>query len=193
MLLVKACGNGGATAASRPARTGRALRRLRGFPYFPPGRWPRTTGADRPSRPGGYCGATMTVYALLYVSKALLPETGAEAAVADIVVTSRQRNARLQVTGALLYSGAHFAQMLEGARASVEELMASIGRDPRHCEISIVREGPVARARFAHWRLAYAGPSSFVDRTIVQALDEMVAEPRRGDGLIRMLEAFTAG
>lgn len=49
---------------------------------------------------------------LLYVSR----RTSSDADVRDIVETSRSRNARLHVTGALVASRSRFAQILEGPR-----------------------------------------------------------------------------
>src|SRR5689334_17743865 len=106
----------------------------------------------------------MAIHALLYASRALVTAEVAEAAVADIVRFSRGRNGALDVTGALLFSGGHFAQWLEGSRESVEELMRSIVRDPRHTDIAILEAGPADARRFPDWTLAYAGRSTFVDR-----------------------------
>ncbi len=56
---------------------------------------------------------------LLYVSRRLANP----ADIRDIVETSRVRNARLQVTGALVASRNRFAQILRGPRAALDALM----------------------------------------------------------------------
>jgi hypothetical protein len=114
----------------------------------------------------------MSVYSLCYVSRALLPSAEAKSAVADIVDVSRERNGRLKVTGALLFTGAHFAQVLEGSRAAVRELMLSIERDARHTDVTIVREGLAETRAFGAWTLAYAGPSTFIDSSILTCSPE---------------------
>jgi len=136
----------------------------------------------------------MPIYSLLYVSRALVRGAEAEAAVADIVRVARERNAELGVTGALAFTGERFAQVLEGPRAAVKELMVSINRDPRHEDIVIIREGPVAKARFAQWTLAYSGPWAFVGRTIIGALDEAPVPGRqKGASLLTLLKELSSG
>jgi hypothetical protein len=102
------------------------------------------------------------IYALLYISDSMVEGAASADAVTRIVEVSRPRNARLAVTGALIFAESHFAQMLEGPQAAVEELMASIRRDPRHRNVRVLREGPVPERRFTRWSLAYYGPSTLL-------------------------------
>lgn len=136
----------------------------------------------------------MPVFSLLYVSRALVHGPEADCAVAEIVSVARERNGQLGVTGALLFTGDRFAQVLEGTRGAVKELMVRINRDARHTDIAIIREGTVAEARFAQWTLAYSGPSAFIDRTVARTLDEaFVSGRQRGDRLLRLLKELTRG
>ena len=135
----------------------------------------------------------MAIRALLYVSRARVRGDAAEAAVADILQVSRARNRALNVTGALLFSGGHFAQFLEGSRESLDELMRSIARDPRHKDLAILQAGAAAVRLFPNWSLAYAGRSTFVDGTLAAALDtDAAAAPGRTREVLSMLEGFTA-
>ena len=129
------------------------------------------------------------MYSLIYVSRSqLLPgEAGKE--IESIVKVSATRNAAAGVTGALLYTGKRFAQWLEGEELAVLDIMASIARDPRHCEIVTIDQGPAAARRFSSWSLAYLGHSTFADATVARAL----AEHGQADGyalrnLIRLLQ-----
>ena len=105
------------------------------------------------------------VYSLLYVSKTLLEFPAGEAEVAKIVAVANSRNASLGVTGALVSTGTYFAQLVEGEREAVEELMASIEEDPRHMRLKTIRTVEEER-RFARWSMAYNGNAGFVDRHI---------------------------
>lgn len=134
----------------------------------------------------------MALVSLLYVSRALVQGPEGEAAVDAIVRGSLERNLALGVTGALAFTGAHFAQVLEGTRAGVEELMISIHRDPRHTQISVIQEEVIEEARFARWALAYSGPFTFIDRTMKQAMDEgMVPGGERGRKLLNLLRELS--
>lgn len=88
----------------------------------------------------------------LYLSRATLISP---AQIQDIVQVSRERNATVDVTGVLVFSGEHFAQVLEGSAPALGSLMASIRRDPRHV---IVHEWPLAPAPerwYAEWSMGY--------------------------------------
>ena len=103
---------------------------------------------------------------LLYISRSTLPQARGPSEVEEIVRLAQARNQSIEVTGALVYSGAHFAQILEGPAAQLSDLMRSINLDVRHKDVTIVKSGPVGKRKFASWHLAYSGQSTFVDRNI---------------------------
>ncbi|MDB5689423.1 MAG: blue light sensor protein [Sphingomonas bacterium] len=135
----------------------------------------------------------MTVFSLLYASKSIIPTGEAEAEVDALVGVSRSRNRNADVTGCLIFGGGRFAQVLEGAELAVEDIMASISRDARHTDVTILERGIVAERRFAGWSLGYAGPSLFVQRTIATPVREALrGSPRGIADLLRIMVAFRA-
>ena len=125
---------------------------------------------------------------LLYVSRS----SATSADVRDIVETSRSRNARLQVTGALVASRSRFAQILEGPRSGVDALMDSIRRDARHTGVEVLSYDDLERRRFADWTLAYSGASVYVDGLIRALTERARAQPHPADvrRLFRGIEEF---
>lgn len=122
----------------------------------------------------------MKLVSLLYVSRSTLSAASAVAVVEQIVAGSRARNPGLGITGALLFTGEHFAQVLEGPAAAVDTLMASVTRDPRHEEITVAARTPIAERQFGRWSMAYSGPSQFVARHVTRLLDDPdAASPAR--------------
>lgn len=112
------------------------------------------------------------LHRLLYVSRAHVDPCGSEPR--RIIEVATARNAALDVTGLLCFSGEHFAQILEGESAAIEVLMASIRVDPRH---TLLREWPAravadARRLFPGWAMGYAHDDA-LDRAIAQ----MAMEP----------------
>jgi hypothetical protein len=107
-----------------------------------------------------------------------------------IVSLSYARNQSLSITGALVFTGIHFAQYIEGPTKSVDILKTSITNDRRHREIRTIRTGTTNSVHFGEWRLAYAG--------FAKPYESLVAMAHRSGGnsgyilLMEMMCRFTA-
>jgi hypothetical protein len=97
------------------------------------------------------------VYSLLYISDNMATASSLDATTDAIVATSLRRNARLHITGALVATGGHFAQILEGPRASIGQLMDSIASDARHANVRVIDAHDIDQRFFPCWSLAYLG------------------------------------
>jgi hypothetical protein len=89
----------------------------------------------------------------------------------DILDVARRNNARLNVTGALMFNSSCFLQVLEGPRGAVENLFRSIQRDVRHRDVTLLSFTAVAERAFGHWSMAFVGAQDFGGR-----LDAFAAE-----------------
>ena len=105
----------------------------------------------------------MVLVSLLYVSRSFIDFPRDEWKVVDIVRVARERNRLLSVTGALMFTETHFAQVLEGPATAVDELMASIRRDDRHSDVTVIETEAMSRRRFGNWSMAYWGPAGLVE------------------------------
>jgi acylphosphatase len=92
-------------------------------------------------------------YCLTYFSTAA--ESTSERDIVDIVEFSRTKNARLGITGVLLYLNGNIVQVLEGQQEAVEGLYKSIQADPRHTNVRTVISHPIAQRLFSHWFMGY--------------------------------------
>jgi len=79
------------------------------------------------------------------------------AAMRGILATSRQNNARAEVSGALMFNAGCFGQVLEGPRRAIETTFERIQRDPRHGEVSLLAFEPTPARSFANWSMAFVG------------------------------------
>ncbi len=102
------------------------------------------------------------LYRLVYTSRNLLPggEDEQSAAVGGILAASKRNNARVGVTGALLFNAGSFAQVLEGPRAAVETTFERIQRDMRHSDVSVLQCERVVARGFPNWSMAFVGRSA---------------------------------
>jgi hypothetical protein len=66
---------------------------------------------------------------------------------------ARNGNARLGVSGVLLYHTGSFMQVLEGVPDVVSALFGKIERDQRHDRVVILRRGAVAERSFSEWSM----------------------------------------
>ena len=78
-----------------------------------------------------------------------------ETSLADILQKSRFNNARLGITGILLYINGHIIQVLEGEGKAVETLYRQIVQDHRHTDVTRVFNKPISQRLFSDWSMGY--------------------------------------
>ena len=134
----------------------------------------------------------MTLSSVFYISRSTVAAADTEAVVREIVAVAVRNNPPLSLTGAMMFTGTHFAQMIEGEAATIDTLMARIRHDPRHDDLLVVAYDTVERRRFPDWSMAYFGPSQLVSRHVTRLLnDPSPAERRRTtDWLADLLSGF---
>ena len=130
---------------------------------------------------------------LVYVSSAT--QLFSEEDLKALLEQSREKNARLGVTGMLLYKDGNFMQVLEGADDAVTRLYSTIQNDPRHHGVlELVRQQIEAR-EFASWSMGFKnlrdanlqqtpGYSTFLNEPLNSA--SFHADPTRAQKLLGM-------
>jgi hypothetical protein len=104
------------------------------------------------------------VYQLVYGSIATRPLSSSE--LGELLRLAREKNARLRITGVLLYQDAAFLQALEGDEAAVRALYGVIAADPRHSRTTVVWSGNVASRSFGDWSMGFASAADAHIRSI---------------------------
>jgi hypothetical protein len=97
---------------------------------------------------------------LVYTSVAAKPFN--KESVGVLLERARARNALYGITGMLLLDYGLFLQVLEGHAVDVEEVFASILRDPRHKSIRVLSRQTIEAREFASWTMAYQDISGVV-------------------------------
>jgi acylphosphatase len=75
--------------------------------------------------------------------------------IVDILQVSRKNNARLGITGFLVYQDGNFMQVLEGTEQDLSELMHSIERDQRHRGVIVLLKTAITERQFPQWSMAF--------------------------------------
>lgn len=94
-----------------------------------------------------------TPYVLVYASAARTPFTPNQ--LLALLAQARTNNAARDVTGLLLHQDGNFLQALEGSESTVRDLYAHIARDPRHTNLIVLTEGPIATRFFSDWAMGF--------------------------------------
>lgn len=99
------------------------------------------------------------LYNLAYISKNSIKGTPDETKdeIRDILAAAHRNNPEKGVTGALLYSGGYFCQVIEGPQDVLEELFESIQMDNRHQDVTVLHFEPIESRGFNEWAMALAG------------------------------------
>lgn len=89
------------------------------------------------------------LFALAYTSRATRNLSAED--IARIQSTASRTNALDGVTGLLLFTGTHFAQVVEGAQSAIDELLQRLKADERHRDIRVHFAKPIERRSFPSW------------------------------------------
>lgn len=101
---------------------------------------------------------------LVYTSSATRPFERGD--LADILRSSRRRNAAAGVTGVLLYTEGRVMQALEGPQEAVEATFARIRADRRHRAITTLHRSSVAGRSFPDWAMGLSDPVALADEDL---------------------------
>jgi hypothetical protein len=99
------------------------------------------------------------LYNLAYISKNTIKGDSDEIKdqIRDILATAHRNNPAVGVSGALLYSGGYFCQVIEGPEEVLEDLFESIQMDGRHGDVTVLHFEPIEARGFSDWAMALAG------------------------------------
>ena len=95
----------------------------------------------------------MKTIQLLYGSTATVPFGKPE--LLELLDKCRNNNAKLNVTGLLLFKDGQFMQVLEGDEPVVTSLYQRIAQDPRHTGSMVFLQRVVEQRDFADWSMAF--------------------------------------
>ncbi len=130
------------------------------------------------------------LYRITYVSEAAGSLGSSLLSVAQVLGVSEANNRRDHVTGAMAIDKGRIVQVIEGARADVDRLLGRIQSDPRHTNMAILSDRPVAsrlfQAPMAHchfetWSTSLDLKALEQGRFPVDQAEDLLARCARGD------------
>lgn len=132
------------------------------------------------------------LYSLAYISKNTIEGTTEQIQqeIKRILDVAHKNNPSLGVTGALLYSGGYFCQVIEGEEDALEELYENIQMDDRHGEVTVLHFEEIESRSFGEWSMALAGIEDHMRFDIEGILDskDKIKMEETGKNLVNTLE-----
>jgi len=115
----------------------------------------------------------------------------------EILQVAREKNAKLNVTGMLLFDEGDFFQVLEGDADIVKLLFETIEKDKRHQRVTRVLLEPISERDFANWTMGYSKISQKELRSI-DGLNDYFGQGQSFHGIDeghakKLLKAFKEG
>jgi hypothetical protein len=90
----------------------------------------------------------LPLHRALYVSDAVGGAGASLLSIVEILGASERNNRRDHLTGVLLCHDGRFLQAIEGGRADIDRLIVRLRRDPRHVDLRILSDQPIAARLF---------------------------------------------
>ncbi len=87
-----------------------------------------------------------------------------------IATEAAAKNAKLSISGLLLYTPAYFVQVLEGERGAVESTFERIAKDSRHEEVVVLAKTEVQTRQFGAWAMRAVTPRREVSAAVLGQL-----------------------
>jgi hypothetical protein len=82
-----------------------------------------------------------------------------QAELSTLLAQSREKNAKTNITGILMYADGTFIQALEGEQKDVDDLYEVIQRDTRHKNVIEIVSGFEEKRTFPDWLMAFLAPT----------------------------------
>ena len=121
-----------------------------------------------------------------YVSRSCAPPERIAAEIDHIIAVTMQTDDARAITGALVHTGRHFAQLLEGPPGAIWTLKARLARDIAHQDLVELHDLNAEVRRFEEWAIVYDGRATYIDR-VLERLHRGSAELGDTEGLAHFM------
>lgn len=115
------------------------------------------------------------LYRVIYASEAVGATGASVLSIAQILGVSECNNRRDHLTGCVMFHRGHILQALEGARTDLDRLMKKIVADPRHRNVRVLVDQPIAARRMADAMCLCGDPEALLDRVGMPCLSRITA------------------
>lgn len=131
---------------------------------------------------------------IIHIGRTVFDFSQGEDRLLDAVREAEARYASLDVSGVTIITPRRFAQLFEGSPETVDNLFAAVRLEWPGADMRVVEERLTQDRRFLGWKMAYYGPSSYIERHIEHLADNGPAADDKPviQQLRRLVEEFAA-
>ena len=115
------------------------------------------------------------LYRVIYASEAVGVTGASTLSIAQILGVSERNNRRDHVTGCVMFHQGHILQALEGGRIDLDRLMKKIVADPRHRNVRVLIDQPIATRHMSDAMCLCGDPEMLLDRVGMPCLSRITA------------------
>lgn len=110
------------------------------------------------------------LYRLFYVSRCTKQSSFDETNITTQIISyAILNNKKLGITGAITFDGNDFAQILEGEKSVVLNLFEKIKADPRHDNVSIIKNQDIETRHYEEWAMKHLDSANYDE--LVRVMD----------------------
>ena len=102
------------------------------------------------------------IFRLFYTSRCLIVDEHEARAEAELIASRAGiKNQSVNITGAMTFDGNDFAQILEGKKADVQQLFKIIRNDPRHTQVTVIKQTHALKRHYEGWGMHALNSSNY--------------------------------
>lgn len=116
------------------------------------------------------------LHRVIYASEAVGATGASTLSIAQILGVSDVNNRRDRVCGCLMFHQGHILQTLEGERADLDRLMRRIIADPRHTDLRVLSDMPIAERRLQEPISLCGDPATLLERIGLPCISRLTAQ-----------------
>lgn len=115
------------------------------------------------------------LHRIIYASEAVGATGASTLSIAQILGVSERNNRRDHISGCVMFHQGHILQALEGGRIDLDRLLRRLLTDPRHTDIRILSDMPIAARRLHEPMGLYGDPASLLQHLGLPCISRLTA------------------
>lgn len=115
------------------------------------------------------------LHRIIYASQAVGVTGVSTLSIAQILGIAERNNRRDHITSCVMFHQGQILQIIEGARVDLDRLLRRLVVDPRHVDLRVLQDKPIANRAIAEAMCLCGEPAAMLDAAGLSCLSRMTA------------------